>query len=140
MSAECCGTEAESRLPARRGTRGQGIASLLGFAPAALLAIAVPKCPLCLAAQLAFLGVSVGAASAIASFLSPLRISLAILALGLLLRASPLVRGHWRLVARWLRPPGVRKQTAHPRAQLSCARVQTVGSGRAETRALFRED
>jgi hypothetical protein len=68
-----------------------------------LLAIAVPKCPLCLAAQLAFLGASVGAASTIAPLLSPLRIALAILALGLLLRSSLLVRGHRQLAARWLR-------------------------------------
>jgi len=93
MSAECCGAGAEHRLSARHGARGQRIASLLAFVPAALLAIAVPKCPLCLAAPLAFLGVSVGAASAIAPLLSPLRIALAILALGLLLSASRLGRG-----------------------------------------------
>jgi hypothetical protein len=89
MSAECCGAGAKSALPARCGTRGHRIASLLAFAPAALLAIAVPKCPLCLAAQLAFLGASVGAASTIAPLLSPLRIALAILAVGLLLPRKP---------------------------------------------------
>src|SRR5262245_49967649 len=90
MSAECCDAGPKRRLPARHGPRGQRIASLLAFVPAALLAIAVPKCPLCLAAQLAVLGVGAGAASAIAPLLSPLRIALALTALGLLLRASRL--------------------------------------------------
>lgn len=56
MSAECCGARAavHGRL-ARKRLALVGLAST----PAALLAVLLPKCPLCLGAQLALLGVGV---------------------------------------------------------------------------------
>lgn len=56
MSAECCG--------ARAAVQGRSVRkrlALVGLAstPAALLAVLLPKCPLCLGAQLALLGVGV---------------------------------------------------------------------------------
>ena len=86
MSAECCAFAAGER-PGHSG-RAKRRASLLALAATAALAIAVPKCPLCLAAQLAFLGVGLSAASAIAPWLLPCAIALGLLTLGLLRRTK----------------------------------------------------
>lgn len=50
MGAECCGT-----VRPRKGW----LAIALSTTPAALLAAVLPKCPLCLSAQLALLGIGV---------------------------------------------------------------------------------
>jgi hypothetical protein len=72
MNAECC------KAPRR-------LAALLALVPAALVTIAVPKCPLCLAALLSLLGIGVGAAAAIAPLLLPFAGALAVLGVCLLL-------------------------------------------------------
>jgi hypothetical protein len=50
-----------------------------------LLAMLVPKCPLCLVAYLSLFGVGLGAASVASALLRPLGVGLAALALGLIL-------------------------------------------------------
>ena len=59
MRAECCCTPAvQSRGSVLRRAR-----ALLAFAPAATVALLIPKCPLCLAADLAVLGAGAAALS-----------------------------------------------------------------------------
>jgi len=77
MSASCC----------RRARQPLGVA-----AAGAVLALLAPKCPLCLAAYLWFLG---GAAFTVAEWLRPLGVALLLAGTGL---------AAWRTVARRRRP------------------------------------
>ena len=89
MSAECCGAMPRDRPGiARRGRHPRRIASLVALGPAAIALIALPKCPLCVAAQLAMLGIGVGAASAIAPLVWPLGLVLVAVALGIFARRA----------------------------------------------------
>jgi len=63
--------------------RAHTVGSLLAMTPAAVLAIAAPKCPACLAVWFAFLGA--GTAAAVAPLVFPASIALAAGALAWLL-------------------------------------------------------
>jgi hypothetical protein len=73
--APCSACPAPPRRPAARRAAGSWLALASG-----LLALLLPKCPLCLAAYLSALGVTVGAASVALSVLRPLGLALALLA------------------------------------------------------------
>jgi hypothetical protein len=77
MRAECC-------RPARRPL---GVAVV-----GALLAVLVPKCPLCLAAYLSFLGAATGVAATGITWLRPVGLPLALAGLALVARGYAATR------------------------------------------------
>src|SRR5262245_6067129 len=87
---------ATDRDRAAKAPRGLWAAAL----GSALVAVLVPKCPLCVAAYLVLLGVSAGAASLAAPLLFPAAIALAALAFG-----AAVFRGRDRRRTRRSSPP-----------------------------------
>lgn len=70
MGAECCAAP-----------RKRWLALGLAYTPAAALAVLLPKCPLCIAAQLALLGVTFSVPSSLRGLAIAVSLALATLAL-----------------------------------------------------------
>ena len=80
---------------ARTGSPASSLAALLSL-------VFLPKCPLCIAAYLAGLGLGTGAAAFAAPLVRPLAVVLALMA------GAALLRSGWRYYRRDARAPGSR--------------------------------